>query len=141
MGGRELFDSLIELMPLILSREFIALTKATKQSLNIKLSYMAGDEFDMGRRNLLNYGHDFGHAVESTSNFDVPHGQAVILGMIAANIIARQRGLLDVKLEKEIAENLLLPNLLIKAKPDVLEAEAMINAMKKDKKRVGENLA
>jgi len=141
MGGRELFDSLVEFTPLILRRESAALTKAIQQSLNIKISYMAGDEFDMGRRNLLNYGHDFGHAVESTSNFDVPHGQAVVFGMIAANMIAQQRGLLEAKLEREIAEKLLLPNLLIKPRPNALEPDAMINAMKKDKKRVGDNLA
>jgi len=141
MGGRALFDSLVELTPLILRRESAALTKAIHQSLNIKLSYMANDEFDMGRRNLLNYGHDFGHAVESTSNFDIPHGQGVVFGMLAANIIARQRGLLEARLEKEIAEKLLLPNLFIKPQLDALEANAMINAMKKDKKRVGNNLA
>ena len=141
MGGRASFNSLVELTPLILRRESVALTKAIQQSLNIKLNYMADDEFDMGRRNLLNYGHDFGHAVESTSNFEVPHGQGVIFGMLAANIIARQRKLLDEKLEKEIAEKLLLPNLLIKPQPDALETNEIVNAMKKDKKRVGENLA
>lgn len=141
MGGKDFFDSLVELTPLILRREPTALTKAIQQSLNIKLSYMEGDEFDMGRRNLLNYGHDFGHAAESTSNFEVPHGQGVIFGMIAANIIARQRGVLDAKLENEIANKALFPNLLIKPKPNALEPDAMINAMKKDKKRVGENLA
>ena len=141
MGGRELFDSLVKLTPLILSHEPTTLAKAIQQSLNIKLSYMADDEFDTGRRNLLNFGHDFGHAVESTSNFAVPHGQAVIFGMIAANTIARQRGLLEAKLEEEIADKLLLPSLLMKPQLDALEANAIINAMKKDKKRVGDNLA
>jgi 3-dehydroquinate synthase len=141
MGGEKSFDSLAELTPLVTHRDAATLTNAIQQSLNIKLSYMTGDEFDKGRRNLLNYGHDFGHAVESTSDFDVPHGQAVIFGMIAANIIARQRGLLDAKLEKEVAEKLLIPNLLIKPQSNALKPDAMINAMKKDKKRVGENLA
>jgi len=141
MGGRTSFDALAELAPLILRRESVTLTKAIQQSLSIKLSYMADDEFDMGRRNLLNYGHDFGHAVESTSNFEMPHGQGVVFGMLAANIIARQRGLLEPGLEKEIAEKLLLPNLLIKPQPNALEPDAMIDAMKKDKKRVGDNLA
>ena len=141
MGGRELFNSLVELKPYILRRESAPLTKAIQQSLKIKMDYMAGDEFDLGRRNLLNYGHDFGHAVESTTNFEVPHGQGVIFGMLAANIIAQQRGLLEAQLEREIAEKLLLPNLLIKPQSDALEADAMINAMKKDKKRVGDNLA
>lgn len=141
MGGQKSFDSLVKLTPLITHRDAATLTSAIQQSLNIKLSYMAGDEFDTGRRNLLNYGHDFGHAVESTSNFNVPHGQAVILGMLAANMIAQQRGLLDAKREIEIAEKLLLSNLLIKPPPEALEADAMVNAMKKDKKRMGDSLA
>lgn len=141
MGGRNLFDLLVDLSPSILRREPEALTRVIQQSLNVKLTYMEGDEFDMGRRNLLNYGHDFGHAVENTSNFDVPHGQAVIFGMIAANIVARQRGLLDAEVEKKIAEKLLFPNLLIKPPPESLEFDAVVGAMKKDKKRVGDKLA
>lgn len=141
MGGRDLTYSLVELSPSILRRESEPLIKAIQQSLNIKLNYMEGDEFDNGRRNLLNYGHDFGHAVESTSDFGVPHGQAVVFGMIAANIIACQRGLLSNSLEKEIAENLLFPNLLIKPSPKALELDTMVGAMKKDKKRAGDKLA
>jgi 3-dehydroquinate synthase len=141
MGGRYLFDSLVELTSNILRRETSALTKAIQQSLNIKESFMKDDEFDTGRRNLLNFGHDFGHAVESTSNFDVPHGQAVVFGMIAANIVSRRRGLLNPTLENEIAEKILFPNLLIRPSHNALDPDAMINAMKKDKKRVGDNLA
>jgi 3-dehydroquinate synthase len=141
MGGRETYESLGDICPLLQSRDAGALTKAIKQSLNIKISYMADDEFDMGRRNLLNYGHDFGHAVESTSNFEVPHGQAVILGMIAANIAARQRGILHSSIEKEVADKVLFPNLMLKPQRQALDSSAMINAMKKDKKRVGSHLA
>lgn len=141
MGGHELFTSLLELAPAILDRDSVALTKAIQQSLNLKLNYMAEDEFDTGRRNLLNFGHDFGHAVESTSNFEMPHGQAVVFGMLAANIIARHRGLLSQKNEQEISGQLLLPNLMIKPSLKALDANAIINAMQQDKKRVGNHLA
>lgn len=141
MGGVDLFKQLTELSPHILARENKALTMAIQRSLKVKLTYMDGDEFDMGRRNLLNFGHDFGHALESTSNFDVPHGQAVIFGMIAANSVSRQRGLIDKGLEKEITENLLIPSLVVKPTPEALDADTMINAMKKDKKRTGDKLA
>jgi len=141
MGGKQYYDSLVNLTSRILHREEAALIKAIQQSLKIKLSYMEGDEFDIGRRNLLNYGHDFGHAIENTSKFEVPHGQAVIIGMMAANIIARNRGLLDGILEEQIAQKILIPNLLIKPKPNTLDSRAIIKAMKKDKKRTGSNLA
>ena len=102
---------------------------------------MMNDEFDMGRRNLLNYGHDFGHALESTSDFSVPHGQAVIFGMLAANLIAQRRGLLEESVEREIAEMLLMPSLVVKPTAKAMNPDMMINAMKQDKKRTGDKLA
>jgi 3-dehydroquinate synthase len=102
---------------------------------------MKGDEFDTGRRNLLNFGHDFGHALESTSNFEVPHGQAVIFGMMAANRIALRRGLLPAELAAEIDETLLIPSLVVRPSASALEPNAVIAAMKQDKKRIGDMLA
>lgn len=141
MGGESNFRDLVQLAPAILERETTALVKAIHKSLDIKLSYLAGDEFDTGRRNLLNYGHDFGHALESTSNFEVPHGQAVVFGMLAANLIAQRRGLLTERIEREIDEMLLTPSLVVKPSPKALDAYAMVSAMKKDKKRTGDGLA
>ena len=141
MGGKEHYHKIVRLAPDVLRRDPGALYTAIQESLRIKLRYMEGDEFDAGRRNLLNFGHDFGHALESTSNFTVPHGQAVIFGMLAANCISRGRSLLDREQEKEIAESLLIPNLLIAPSPNDLEPDAIINAMRKDKKRTSDQLA
>lgn len=55
------------------------------ESLVCKISIVEEDEFDTGRRILLNYGHTFGHALEHASNYLVTHGLAVGLGMLAAN--------------------------------------------------------
>ena len=104
-------------------------------------SSIAQDEFDLGRRNLLNYGHCFGHALEATSNFEIPHGQAVVLGMILANRVARRRGVLSESLERLMLDQLLLPSLKVTPKPEHLEASAVVEAMKKDKKRTGKDLA
>ena len=141
MGGEKSFKELAQSFRSLQKRDETALLKAIQQSLHIKLDYMANDEFDKGRRNLLNYGHDFGHALESTSGFTVPHGQAVVLGMLLANQVARERGLLDEQIEKEVAETLLIPSLMVKPSAGALDAEAMINAMGKDKKRTGNLLA
>lgn len=141
MGGTDSFQWLVEAFPNVRNREVVSLLKSIQQSLNIKLDYMTGDEFDAGRRNLLNYGHDFGHALESTSNFAMPHGQAVIFGILAANAVAQKRGILEEKFEEEIAERLLIPSLVIKPPLEATNSEAMISAMKKDKKRTGNMLA
>ena len=140
MGGVSIFEQLINMSPRILALEDEALTAAIWRALNIKIDYMSNDEFDKGRRNLLNFGHDFGHAVETTSNFEVPHGQAVIFGMIAANLIAQVRGVLDAKIADRISEKILYPSLVIKPAPAALNHAEIIAAMKMDKKRTGEKL-
>jgi len=141
MGGANHHKSLLEVTPAFINREPEALFTAIHRSLKIKLSYMEGDEFDHGRRNLLNYGHDFGHAIESTSNFEIPHGQGIIIGMMAANIISRERGILSSDLEREISESILIPSLITKPSPEALHPDSIISAMKKDKKRTGDKLA
>jgi 3-dehydroquinate synthase len=59
-----------------------------RQSLEIKRRFIEVDEFDQGIRNVMNYGHTFGHAIEAATNFAVPHGIAVTIGMDMANFIA-----------------------------------------------------
>lgn len=129
-----------KLLPRMIRREPHALLEGVQHSLAIKRDFIAEDEFDTGRRNLLNYGHCFGHALESSSQFRIPHGQAVIVGMIAANIVARNRGWLVPEQEGKIRDQLLLPSLTLQPQPHEIDAGAIIEAMKKDKKRIGEDL-
>jgi 3-dehydroquinate synthase len=50
------------------------------------------DEFDRAERKLLNFGHTFGHALESATNHEIPHGIAVALGIRAAvSFVASKR--------------------------------------------------
>ncbi len=64
-------------------------------SLGIKKRYIEVDELDTGIRNLLNYGHTFGHAFESATGFGIPHGIGVALGMSAATFISARRHLVS----------------------------------------------
>lgn len=89
---------------------------------------------------MLNYGHCFGHALESTSGFAIAHGQAVIVGMLFANIVAKNRGLLKPTLHHELYTQLLLPALSTRPTRNQLNPEALIDAMKMDKKRTGDGL-
>ena len=141
MDGLIKTRELLDVLPSIRRKETLSLLKAINNSLLIKKSYISDDEFDSGRRNLLNFGHCFGHALESTSQFEIPHGQAVVLGLLLANIVAVNRDLLSSKMHAYITENLLLPSLVIKPKKEHFDSEAIIEAMKKDKKRTGNELA
>ncbi len=64
------------------------LTEHLSNTLQIKKRFIEEDEFDRGIRNILNYGHCFGHAIESATNFAIPHGIAVSMGMDIANKIS-----------------------------------------------------
>jgi 3-dehydroquinate synthase len=66
-----------------------------RRSLEIKHRLVEADEFDRGPRLVMNYGHSFGHAIEAATDFGVPHGIAVTLGMDMANFIASRIGRLD----------------------------------------------
>ena len=65
------------------------------RSLQIKKAIVEQDEFDRGLRNIMNYGHSFGHAIESATEFSIPHGIAVTIGMDMANYTAFRLGLSD----------------------------------------------
>ena len=125
----------------LLAREPETLLLFLRLALEIKKGYIEEDEFDSGRRNILNFGHCFGHAIESASEFAVPHGIAVVYGMLLANIAARRRGLLSGDTESFMRDRMLMP-LLNKASLKLeLESDRTIQGMKKDKKRTGSKLA
>ena len=56
-----------------------------KQSLVIKKSIIEYDELEKNERRVLNYGHTIGHAIESSTDFFIPHGIAVLFGMLYIN--------------------------------------------------------
>ena len=115
------------------------LLERTQNCLKIKKSYIEDDEFDTGKRNMLNYGHCFGHAIESSTDFAISHGQAVVVGMIIANKEAMKRGLLSKENEKYIREKVLEPVLKVKI-PDIDIAKT-VEAMGQDTKNLGTGLA
>lgn len=68
------------------------LLRFIRRSLDIKKEIIEADEFDTGRRNVMNYGHSFGHAIEASTGFAIPHGIAVTIGIDLANYVAVRLG-------------------------------------------------
>lgn len=60
------------------------LTELLHATLAVKQWFIETDEFDQAERRLLNFGHTWGHALESATSFAIPHGLAVAIGMLAA---------------------------------------------------------
>lgn len=54
-------------------------------SLSIKKSIIEMDEFEKSERKSLNYGHSFGHVIEPMTQYEIPHGEAVLLGIDIIN--------------------------------------------------------
>lgn len=66
------------------SRNSFDLARVIELSLNTKKWFIEIDEFDKKERKLLNFGHSFGHALESSSSMTIPHGLAIGIGMLVA---------------------------------------------------------
>jgi 3-dehydroquinate synthase len=108
------------------------LEKIIAATAKIKAGIVEKDEKEAGLREVLNFGHTVGHAVEAVSGFRIRHGQAVAIGMVAAAKISSRLGLLDnvevTRLEKLIREAGLPVRI-----PE-LDKKKLIQAMGHDKK-------
>ncbi len=102
----------------------------------IKTRVVEKDEFDTGYRNLLNFGHTIGHAIENAGGLkNINHGQAVGMGMAVALEISMNLNYVDRSLLEEIKEIYAL--LKLPSKIPRIDIDKIINALKYDKKFTG----
>ena len=113
------------------------IAELSSRAIQIKQQVVEADERDTGVRQLLNFGHTIGHAIEKCSNFSISHGHAVATGMIIIARAALKSGWSD--------EDCLTPI------QDLLEkfgfplecpysASELTKAALKDKKRTGDTI-
>lgn len=98
----------------------------------IKAGVVSQDERDNGLRHILNFGHTVGHAVESVTNFEVAHGEAVAIGMVAACRVAEQMDLFSSAEADKVAA--LLEAAGLNTKLPAVDLAAVMDAMRHDKK-------
>ena len=132
IGDKEFFAYLEGNLDRIKSLDERLLKEIVFKSSQIKAEIVERDEKDLGLRNILNFGHTVGHAIESASDFKVEHGKAVALGMLAAGRISNKLGLLD-KTELVRLKGIIQRADLATELPN-LELEKIIQAIKHDKK-------
>lgn len=106
-----------------------------KESVNIKLSFVIGDEGDKGQRRFLNFGHTLGHVIEKLDN--IPHGKAVLWGMIQAIKISYKLNLIAETLANSLMTDLAKLNIINSNK---LKWEDIAKALLNDKKREGDGI-
>jgi 3-dehydroquinate synthase len=108
------------------------------RNVQIKRDIVAEDEKDLGRRQLLNFGHTIGHGVERFSDYSVTHGKAVAIGMVIASRGSFRMGLCDRECHMEIVEA--VSRYQLPVEPGI-SPEQLIEAAFYDKKRSGKRIA
>ena len=102
-----------------------------------KRDVVAEDEFDTGRRGLLNLGHTLGHAVEACSGFTLSHGQAVAIGTATVCRAAGQAGICGQELPDAVTG--LLEKFGLPTETDI-PMDRLTDVMLSDKKRSGSSV-
>jgi len=107
------------------------------RSLEIKKSYIEIDEYDKNERQVFNYGHSFGHAIESLTNYGIPHGIAISVGMDMSNFVSMKKGYITSKLRQNSRE--LFEKIWDGYADQVkrLDIDSYLVALSKDKKNKG----
>lgn len=87
---RAFFEWIEAHLEAILSREEGFLLELVEKNLRIKGKVVEEDPFEGDLRQILNFGHTLGHAFEQVSNYALPHGEAVALGIVGELVLARR---------------------------------------------------
>jgi 3-dehydroquinate synthase len=117
----------------LVARDPAKVTHLVRRSVEIKAEVVSGDEREAGRRAILNAGHTVAHSLERVSGFQLPHGEAVALGLIVECALVEQLGKAASGL-RERAASLLARLGLPTRYPGSLDREALLSAMGSDKK-------
>ena len=132
----DLFAFLEDNLEAIFQRQPQPLLHILERSIAIKAEVVGIDETETGLRAILNYGHTIGHAIEAATHYrQWRHGEAVAMGMVAANRLAALRGMLGAApdLETRVSTLCHRAGLPTSIPPD-LTPEVLLPPMRKDKK-------
>ena len=77
-----------------------------RQAVQVKIDIVEIDPYENGIRAHLNLGHTFGHAIEKSTNYAVPHGEAVAIGVMKAALLSRNLGFIGHDLVEQIQKTL-----------------------------------
>lgn len=135
IADTRLFETLQQDAEKALALDPAVMERLVYDSLIVKSAIVNRDEKESGERRKLNFGHTFGHAIETVTG--VSHGHAVSIGMVLAADLSQRRGLMTAG-EKDrlvaLLERLHLPTRM------AFDQAAVLSALAKDKKREGDRM-
>ena len=135
IGDAGFFEWLEAHVDALLARDADALTHAIARCCRFKAGVVERDEREAGERALLNFGHTFGHALETETGYGaLLHGEAVAIGMILAARLSARLGTVADPADAERLHALLQRIGLPTELPPGLAADALLARMQFDKK-------
>lgn len=135
--NREIFDLLHDrsMLSALHERDSDAISTIIKKCIEIKTSIVQTDERDtLDKRIVLNFGHTFGHAIESAARFRFTHGEAIAIGMLAEIDLGIKLGICSEKTYVETKNLLSEFHLPLNAWGVNVEMKNVIQAITHDKK-------
>lgn len=123
-----------------LMKDKVDLEAIIQKSAQVKVDVVEKDLMESGLRKILNFGHTFGHAIESMSNYDLLHGEAIAIGMMLSNKVAQKLGKQTKETGKKIEELLKKWKLPCEI-PNGIKVDELIDLIKKDKKKTGDKIS
>jgi shikimate kinase/3-dehydroquinate synthase len=116
-----------------------AIVPMAARAMAVKIGIIENDPYEHGNRAVLNFGHTCGHAIEAASAYQLSHGEAVSIGMVAETRLAERMGLASTWLSEQIRCVLRALDLPVDI-PKGLAKETVKDFMTKDKKKAGHTL-
>ena len=136
-AGSEVFNEFLKILDICLRNNFMSSADSAELiyiTLHAKKLFVELDEFDSGIRQHLNFGHTFGHAIETATSFIIPHGIAIGIGMLAAlHFKAKPLTPIENELKEGILRIIDLTHYLIPYFP-YFDDKKFIEAFRSDKK-------
>jgi 3-dehydroquinate synthase len=140
IGDERFFGWLEERADSVVGRDPAALDYLIRRSVENKAEIVALDEKEAGIRAMLNFGHSFGHALESVTSYErFLHGEAVAIGMAVAARLSEARSLCAAGLADRLTTLLQRLGLPVRIPAD-LPIEALARALELDKKALASGL-
>ncbi len=133
---KNLFETLEKNHKKILARDKDALQEIIKRNVELKKEVVEQDAEESGLRQILNFGHTFGHALEAFYNYKIKHGYAVSQGIIVESKISATVNNLKKHEEEKIRNMIKIFGFPLLVNPDV-NTSKIIELMKSDKKSRG----
>lgn len=133
LASKDLFEYLDKNMDKILNNDEECCTHIANENCKIKYQVVMKDERESGLREVLNLGHTVGRAIETVSDYNLLHGEAVAIGLVAEAKLAYKLGYVTAE-ERDAVVALIKKAKLPVAIPEYIDREKLVKKLYTDKK-------